>query len=86
MIAHPDPSARPPVERAPRTSDGRPVIAHLMCVCQRADPRLALCGADVTETHHLTLTLHAHEVQPCVVCFDLGRAALIARRCGRCPS
>lgn len=67
----------------PRTGDTRPPIAHLLCACQRADPRLALCGSDVTDTHHRTL--FAPEVQSCVVCLDLGRSALVAGRCDRCP-
>jgi hypothetical protein len=67
-------------------STERVTVAHLVCGCQRSDPRLALCGTDVTDTHAGTLLLPAPAVQSCAVCLDLGRTVLIARRCERCPT
>lgn len=64
----------------------RVTVAHLVCGCQRSDPRLALCGSDVTDTHPRTLLLPADAVQACAVCLDLGRTVLISRRCERCPT
>ncbi len=73
----------PPAD-APRGADHDPVTVHLVCGCQRDDPRLALCGLDVTATHLQTLTLPPGSVQPCIVCHDLARTVLVARRCERC--
>jgi len=54
--------------------------AHLICHCQvAAVPRLTLCGLDVDH-------LPRPGVIPCVVCWDLGRSVIVARRCERCAS
>ena len=59
------------------------VVAHIVCRCQlRYPPWLALCGVDVTDTFQASLT--AEQVQPCAVCLDLGRTALVSHRCERC--
>jgi len=72
--------------RGDRQPPDRVTVAHLVCGCQRSDPRVALCGSDVTSTHPGTLLLPAPLRQACAVCMDLGRTALIARRCERCPT
>lgn len=60
------------------------VFCHLLCPCQarRAAPRLTLCGLDAdTDT-----TAGGCAPACCVVCWDLGRTVLVARRCERCPT
>lgn len=77
-----------PDQGASRGTDDHPIgggVVHLSCECQRgaADP-LALCGTPVDVTPDDPVAAD-DEPQRCVVCFDLARTALVARRCERCP-
>lgn len=80
MIAEPDPQpsgSNPPAVEVE--------VVHLICHCQLAtSPRLALCGIDVTGLRQGLPSLMGAE-QSCVVCTDLARTVVIARRCQRCP-
>lgn len=87
MMPSPDQGASHGSARPHPNERHEPDVAHLVCHCQlRARPRIALCGLDVTGNDDLTLNQIIGEAQPCVVCLDLARTALVARRCQRCPS
>jgi hypothetical protein len=79
------PSPEPGASHGRTEPPERVTVGHLVCSCQRRDPRIALCGLDVTGTHAATLLLPTGQVQACVVCLDLARTVLVARRCQRCP-